>query len=207
MKNLLESFAILLVGLLSLLIVYLIVQYNMIEDQMIEEIEYTVSKSKEESKEEKTKSYLDDLEGYGEDVDVEVDATKEDTANTVIIKSEEKDNDLGDVVEDKSKSSYTESLEGYGEDVDVKVDATKESIENTVVVESEEGDDALANVVEDKSKSTYTENLNNYDKQAKEEKLDEAKPSADAEGEPQRLDQEEVEDTFGMAIDAALDDL
>lgn len=207
MKNLLESFAILLVGLLSLLIVYLIVQYNMIEDQMIEEIEYTVSKTKEESKEEKAKNYLDDLEGYGEDVDVEVDATQDDTANTVIIKSEEKDTDLGDVVEDKSKSSYTESLEGYGEDVDVKVDATKESTDNTVVVESDEGDDALANVVEDKSKSTYTENLNNYDKKAKEEKLDEAEPVANAEGEPKRLDQEEVEDTFGMAIDAALDDL
>ncbi|UPT77152.1 hypothetical protein MN086_08830 [Sulfurovum sp. XGS-02] len=33
MKNLLESFAILLVGLLSIGIVYLIVQYNMIDDQ------------------------------------------------------------------------------------------------------------------------------------------------------------------------------
>ncbi len=207
MKNLLESFAVFLVGLLSLLIVYLIVQYNMIEDQMIEEIEYTVSKTNEENKEEKTKSYLDDLEGYGEDVDVEVDATKESTENTVIIKSEEKNNDLGDVVEDKSKSSYTESLEGYGEDVDVKVDATKDNSANTVVVESEDGDDALANVVADKSKSTYTENLKSYDKKAKDEKLDESEPVVDAEGEPERLDQEEVEDTFGLAIDAALDDL
>ena len=207
MKNLLESFAVFLVGLLSLLIVYLIVQYNMIEDQMIEEIEYTVSKTNEENKEEKTKSYLDDLEGYGEDVDVEVDATKESTENTVIIKSEEKNNDLGDVVEDKSKSSYTESLEGYGEDVDVKVDATKDNSANTVVVESEDGDDALTNVVADKSKSTYTENLKSYDKKAKDEKLDESEPVVDAEGEPERLDQEEVEDTFGLAIDAALDDL
>lgn len=33
MKNLLESFAILLVGLLSIGVVYLIVQYNMIDDQ------------------------------------------------------------------------------------------------------------------------------------------------------------------------------
>ncbi|GIT98432.1 hypothetical protein [Sulfurovum sp. TSL1] len=33
MKNLLESFAILLVGLLSIGIVYLIVQYNSIDDQ------------------------------------------------------------------------------------------------------------------------------------------------------------------------------
>ena len=33
MKNLLESFAILLVGVLSVGVVYLIVQYNMIDDQ------------------------------------------------------------------------------------------------------------------------------------------------------------------------------
>ena len=33
MKNLLESFAILLVGLLSIGVVYLIVQYNLIDDQ------------------------------------------------------------------------------------------------------------------------------------------------------------------------------
>ena len=33
MKNLLESFAILLVGVLSIGVVYLIVQYNMIDDQ------------------------------------------------------------------------------------------------------------------------------------------------------------------------------
>lgn len=33
MKNLLESFAILLVGILSIAIVYLIVQYNMIDDK------------------------------------------------------------------------------------------------------------------------------------------------------------------------------
>jgi len=33
MKNLLESFAILLVGLLSIGVVYLIVQYNSIDDQ------------------------------------------------------------------------------------------------------------------------------------------------------------------------------
>ncbi len=33
MKNLLESFAILLVGILSIGIVYLIVQYNMIDDK------------------------------------------------------------------------------------------------------------------------------------------------------------------------------
>ncbi len=42
MKNVLESFAILLVGLLSLGIVYFIVQYNMIDDQnYIDELDKT----------------------------------------------------------------------------------------------------------------------------------------------------------------------
>ncbi len=47
MKNVLESFAILLVGLLSIGVVYLIVQYNMIDDQnFIDELDksaYTIS--------------------------------------------------------------------------------------------------------------------------------------------------------------------
>lgn len=207
MKNLLESFALVLVGILSLAIVYLIVQYNLIENKEIENIDYGVLTTNKESKAEKTKSYLDDLEGYGEDVDVEVDARKESTENTVIIKSEEKNNDLGDVVEDKSKSSYTESLEGYGEDVDVKVDARKENRENTVAVEAK--DDILSDVVNDTSKKSYTKNLENYysDKEEK-EKLDTAKPDLnDKSGEPKKLEYEEVEDTFGLAIDAALDDL
>lgn len=47
MKNVLESFAILLVGLLSIGVVYLIVQYNMIDDKnYIDELDksaYTIS--------------------------------------------------------------------------------------------------------------------------------------------------------------------
>lgn len=47
MKNVLENFAILLVGLLSIGVVYLIVQYNMIDDQnFIDELDtsaYTIS--------------------------------------------------------------------------------------------------------------------------------------------------------------------
>ena len=50
MKNVLESFAIFLVGLLSLLIIYFIVQYNMIEDKMIEEIQYAVPDKKAKTK-------------------------------------------------------------------------------------------------------------------------------------------------------------
>ena len=67
MKNLLESFAVLLVGLLSLLIVYFIVQYNMIEDQVIEDVDYTVTDTKDKAKD----NDLDSLEDDDEDIDVD----------------------------------------------------------------------------------------------------------------------------------------
>lgn len=127
MKNLLENFAVSLVGLLSLLIVYFIVQYNMIEDQVIEDIDYTVSEKKQETKE----NYLESLEGYGEDVDVEVDATKESTKNTVSVRSEEKNTDLSDIVEDKSKSSYMKNLEDYSDKAEEeKLDEAKPNTED-----------------------------------------------------------------------------
>lgn len=114
MKNLFENFAILLVGLLSVAIVFWIVQYNMIEDSdMIEDIEYEVVK-KDVSSKEKTTTYLQNLEGY-EDVDVQVDATKETRTNTVVVKSELNNDALDAVVEDKSKSSYTQNLKNYKE--------------------------------------------------------------------------------------------
>ena len=115
MKNLLESFAILLVGVLSLLIVFLIVQYNMIEEESVEEVVFTAPVQTKESKKAKTSSYLDSLEGYGEDVDVKVDATKESSANTVEVRSELSSDELGSAIEDKSKSSYMENLENYAE--------------------------------------------------------------------------------------------
>jgi len=115
MKNLLESFAIFLVGLLSISIIYWIVQYSMIADEeSTDEIEQYVSAKKQAPKKEKQTDYLHNLEGY-EDVDVKVDATKESHTNTVVVKSELAGDALGDVVEDKSKSSYTENLENYTE--------------------------------------------------------------------------------------------
>jgi len=128
MKNILESFAVLLVGLLSLLIVYFIVQYNMIEDQVIEDIDYMITKKKEEPK----ANYLDSLEEYGEDEDVEVDARKESSVNTVEVRSEEKNNALGDVVDDKSKSSYMKNLENYADKAkEEKLDEVKPNAEDT----------------------------------------------------------------------------
>ena len=129
MKNLLESFAILLVGLLSVSIIYWIVQYTMISDaDMTEEINYEIVAKQQASKRSKTSDYLQNLEGY-EDVDVKVDATKESHANTVVVKSELTKDALDDAVEDKSRSSYTENLENYTEaekeEVVVKVEEVK----------------------------------------------------------------------------------
>lgn len=116
MKNLLESFAVLLVGVLSLLIVFLIVQYNLIEEEAAEEIVFAAPVQTKEQKKEKTASYLDSLEGYGEDVDVKVDATKEKLVNAVAVKSELTEDELGKTIEDKAKSSYMENLASYQEE-------------------------------------------------------------------------------------------
>jgi len=129
MKNLLESFAILLVGLLSVSIVYWIVQYSMIvdEDMMDELVEYQQVQKKKAPKKANAADYLQNLESY-EDVDVKVDATKETSTNRVVVRSELTKDELGAAVEDKSKSSYTENLENY-------VEPEKEAV---VVVEVEE---------------------------------------------------------------------
>ena len=75
-------------------------------------------------------------------------------------------------------------------------------------VRAEEKDHDLEDVVNDKSKSSYMKNLENYADTAKKEKLDEVKPDAkDHAGEPEKLEQEEIVDEVGMAIDSALNDL
>ncbi|PHS41719.1 MAG: hypothetical protein COB07_01345 [Sulfurovum sp.] len=134
MKNLLESFAILLVGLLTVSIIYWIVQYSMIADEeMMEElVEYQQSQKKKAPRKANTTEYLQNLEGY-EDVDVKVDATKESRANTVVVKSELSRDALGDAVEDKLKSSYMENLENYAEpekeEVVVEVEEVKPAVD------------------------------------------------------------------------------
>lgn len=145
MKNLLESFAVLLVGVLSLLIIFLIVQYNMVEEEAVEEIVFAAPVQPEESKKAKTSSYLDSLEGYGEDVDVEVDATKESTANTVAVQSELSSDELGSAIADKSKSSYMENLENYVEP-EAKV---AEPVKEEVVAEAPKDPEDLEKLAED----------------------------------------------------------
>ena len=131
MKNLLESFAILLVGVLSLLIVFFIVQYNLIQEDAAEEIVFASPVETKEGKKAQATSYLDSLEGYGEDVDVKVDATKESFVNTVAVKSELASDELGSAVADKSKSSYLENLASY--ETDAENDAQEESIKKAMV--------------------------------------------------------------------------
>ena len=126
MKNLFESIAIFLVGLLSLAIVFFIVQYNMIEEENIIDDIVLPSPKKKISDKENTNAYLSSLEKYGDDTDVKVDVKKEDRANMVIVKSEIKKDTLGAVVEDTSKSSYTQNLEKYAEtSKNEKLDETK----------------------------------------------------------------------------------
>jgi len=115
MKNLMERFAILFVSILSLAIVFFIVQYNRIDDDSImDELAYELPQKKV-STQAKASNYLDNLEGYGDDTDVQVDSTKEDTTNTVVVMSELNKDDLGAVVDDKLKSSYMENLEKYAD--------------------------------------------------------------------------------------------
>ena len=219
MKNTLESFAVLLVGLLSLGIIYLIVQYNLVDDgDTLDEIAYEIPQKKKVSTKAKTADYLQNLEGY-EDVDVQVDATKENTINTIVVQSVVKDDALGTAVDDKSKSSYMQNLANYADVAEEeKLDTMKptedgvgapKTLDDTAVVDKgamDMGDD-ISSAVDDKSKSSYMKNLDNYADKAKEEKLDTIEPTADGVGDPEKLDQEEIVDEVGMAIDAALDDL
>jgi len=132
MKNLLESMAILFVGLLSLAIVYFIVQYNMIEDDsIVDDIAFEVPKKKI-TEEAKTSDYLNSLEGYGDDKDVKVDATKDDTTNTVMVKSELNKDEIGTVIDDKSKSTYMQNLEKYADEAEKeKLDEVKPVVDHS----------------------------------------------------------------------------
>lgn len=111
MKNIIENIALILVGLLSMIIIVFIVLYTLIED---ENNDMSMIPSKDTiSNVVKTKSYLDALEGYGDDTDVEVDATQESTRNSISIQSELTEDALDRAIDDKSKSSYIENLDTY----------------------------------------------------------------------------------------------
>ena len=108
MRNLFENIAVALVVLLSL--VGLIVQYNKIEDDSLDETAYTLPMAKKVSKEEKSTNYLHNLEGYA-DEDIEVDPTQEDTTNRIVVKAEQAEGGIDKAVKD----DYIEKLENYTE--------------------------------------------------------------------------------------------
>ncbi|HEO97788.1 MAG: hypothetical protein JW682_05080 [Campylobacterales bacterium] len=124
MKKLLENLAVGLVIILSLVVIGLVIQYNVISSDGDTTREYDPevahSLHGEEVKEEKKTSYLDTLEGY-EDVDVKVDPTTEGSAeNIAVIKVETKKEGLvhtiGSAVENvEKKENYISNLEGYEE--------------------------------------------------------------------------------------------
>ena len=117
MKNIAENIALILVLILSGVIGYLIYQYNTLEDNIYEDTSLLVHVPKKETKpKENTSNYLNTLEAYGDDKDVQVDVKKEDSANRVVAKSEIKEDTFNTVVEDKTKSAYTQNLENYAKE-------------------------------------------------------------------------------------------
>ena len=129
MKNLMENFAVGLVILLSLGVLGLVIQYNLISTDEDTQTNYAPEviqslQSQNETTEKKT-SYLDTLEGY-EDVDVKVDPTEEESnANIAVVKVETKKEGvvqtIGSAIQNvEKKENYVSNLEGY-EEKDVKV--------------------------------------------------------------------------------------
>ncbi len=125
MKNMLENVAVTTVVILFLFIIALIVRYNMIDDgSVVEDIAQELPVVKEESKKAKTTNYLQNLESYT-DVDVKVDPTKVNTANTVQVTSELAKDDIGSAVEGTNKSNYVDSLENYADKADEEKEEEK----------------------------------------------------------------------------------
>jgi hypothetical protein len=90
MKNIFETFAIMLVGFLSLFLVYLVIEFNLINDDEVEtNIAYEEANATEvkENHNVKINRYLLNMEAYS-DKDVAVDATQEDKTNSVQVISE-----------------------------------------------------------------------------------------------------------------------
>ena len=160
MKKLLENIAVGLVILLSLGVVGLVVQYNMLSDNANVETEYeekiVASLQSKSGNEEKQTSYLDSLEGY-EEVDVKVDpGTEASNLNIAVIKVETKKEGVVQRI-----SSAVESVENKERDKktdpgkeDADLNGTTEAAEETqnVVEASDEGElgsDPLSEIVSD----------------------------------------------------------
>lgn len=145
MRNLFENVAVLFVILLSLIIIALIVKYNMIEDDTLEEVSYTLPVAKKVSKKESTNDYLNEMEHYS-DVDVKVDPTQQDSTNKVVVKSEQKEHSIEDAVKD----DYVEKLEQYTDEnpkaaVEVQSPVVQDEPEK---LEKDESDDEVGMAID-----------------------------------------------------------
>jgi uncharacterized membrane protein YhiD involved in acid resistance len=101
MKNKIEAFAVFLVVLLSLLIIGLIVQYNMIEEQKSSIDISKLIASKAEKNTEDVNDYLNKMEHY-EEKDVEADESQGNKASEVNIEKPKVELKNDDIVNDIS---------------------------------------------------------------------------------------------------------
>ena len=99
--------------LLFLVIIALVIKYNMIDDASVDAMQIPESATVKAVQKSEKKDYLSSLESYGEDVDVEVDPTKETHKNTVKVTSELAEDELDDALKTDEKKSYLRSLESY----------------------------------------------------------------------------------------------
>lgn len=115
MKKVIENMVVALVLLLFLVVIALVVKYNMIDDGSDDTFVVPETVVKKETKQEQTKEYLNTLESYGDDVDVEVDPTKEENKNVVKVTSELAEDELDDALKTDEKKDYVKKLENYSE--------------------------------------------------------------------------------------------
>jgi hypothetical protein len=109
MKNLLENIAPILVLILSIAIIFFIVQFNLIEED--NDSDDTIIMDDRVDKKHSTENYLNRLEVYGDDKDIQVNAQDESDRNTRSIQSEVKDDAFDKAINDKySKENEPKKL-------------------------------------------------------------------------------------------------
>ena len=138
MKKVIENMVVALVLLLFLVVIALVVKYKMIDDGSDDTFIVPETVVKKETKQEQTKEYLNTLESYGDDVDVEVDPTKEENKNVVKVTSELAEDELDDALKADEKKDYVKKLENYSDDK--KSADTSESLEDVSPEKAQNGD-------------------------------------------------------------------
>jgi len=144
MRNILESTAVALVVLLTLIIIGLIIQYNLIEeDQKSYIIDDQMLNLKKSVEKDSASDYLKHIEGY-EDVQVNVDPTIE--TDSMNIETVETEDGEGGVLEDIDKAikSATEKIED-----DEKIQKSIESEKPQDEDEALDGKDPMDDIVSD----------------------------------------------------------